>query len=231
MNQTLDFCGVDAHHQNGIAERTIRTIIESARTMLLHAIHKWSTEIKFDLWPFAVRHAVTIYNNVPRNDLNWCTPDEIFGGMTNPEDRKQYSLLKELKTFGCPVFVLDRKSTRTKRLNKWNERSRKSIYLGNSRSHASTVALVLDIKTKHISPQYHMIFDEGFTNIYETKNIMPKEWQSLFENETWKSAHDEDVTNKLNDKNEESYTFTQDWNSQIPHTDNNNENEKGQNTL
>ena len=29
-HQTIDFCGVDAHHQNGIAERSIRTIIESA---------------------------------------------------------------------------------------------------------------------------------------------------------------------------------------------------------
>merc|ERR1712127_939813 len=54
LNQQLDFCGVDAHHQNGVAERAIRTIIESARTMLLHAMTKWPSKVTFDLWPFAV---------------------------------------------------------------------------------------------------------------------------------------------------------------------------------
>jgi hypothetical protein len=34
-HQTIDFCGVDAHHQNVIAERSICTIIESSRTLLL----------------------------------------------------------------------------------------------------------------------------------------------------------------------------------------------------
>ena len=37
--QTITFCGVSAHHQNGVAERRIHDITESARTMLLYAIH------------------------------------------------------------------------------------------------------------------------------------------------------------------------------------------------
>ena len=35
--QSIEFCGVGAHHQNGVAERAIRTVSESARTMMLHA--------------------------------------------------------------------------------------------------------------------------------------------------------------------------------------------------
>ena len=35
--QTLTYAGVNAHHQNGIAERRIRTLQELARTMLIHA--------------------------------------------------------------------------------------------------------------------------------------------------------------------------------------------------
>ena len=37
--QTITFCGIGAHHQNGVAERRIHDITESARTMLLHAAH------------------------------------------------------------------------------------------------------------------------------------------------------------------------------------------------
>ena len=35
--QTITYCSVNAHFQNGIAEREIRDITDSARTMLLHA--------------------------------------------------------------------------------------------------------------------------------------------------------------------------------------------------
>ena len=64
--QTIDFCGVDAHHQNGITEKAICTIIESARTLLIHANFNWPDKISYNLWPFAVRQAVNIYNNLPQ---------------------------------------------------------------------------------------------------------------------------------------------------------------------
>mgnify|MGYP006201056313 CR=1 FL=1 len=35
--QRLTFCGVNAHFQNGIAEKAIRDLSESARKQLLHA--------------------------------------------------------------------------------------------------------------------------------------------------------------------------------------------------
>ena len=36
--QTHTFCGMDSHHQNGIAEHCIQTLSDSARIQLLHAI-------------------------------------------------------------------------------------------------------------------------------------------------------------------------------------------------
>ena len=41
QNQKINYCGVNAHHQNAIAERNIRTISESARSMILHAAFHW----------------------------------------------------------------------------------------------------------------------------------------------------------------------------------------------
>ena len=35
-NQQLIFSGVGAHGQNGVAERDIGTVVNSARTMMLH---------------------------------------------------------------------------------------------------------------------------------------------------------------------------------------------------
>jgi hypothetical protein len=40
-HQKLTFCGVNAHFQNGIAERAIRDLSESARKQLLHAKQCW----------------------------------------------------------------------------------------------------------------------------------------------------------------------------------------------
>jgi transposase InsO family protein len=39
--QTISFCGVNAHWQNGVAERRIRELQENANTMLLHARRRW----------------------------------------------------------------------------------------------------------------------------------------------------------------------------------------------
>jgi hypothetical protein len=65
QNQNLTFCGVDAHHQNGITERFIRTITERARTMLIHAMLRLPDIITEDLWPFAVQMAVDLHNMTP----------------------------------------------------------------------------------------------------------------------------------------------------------------------
>ena len=58
--QTITFCGVGAHHQNGVAERRIRDITESAHTMLLHAAHRWPKTITSNIWPQALKRATNV---------------------------------------------------------------------------------------------------------------------------------------------------------------------------
>jgi hypothetical protein len=43
--QCLTFCGVNAHFQNGITEKTIRDLQESAWKQLLHACQRWPATI------------------------------------------------------------------------------------------------------------------------------------------------------------------------------------------
>jgi len=45
--QTLSFCGVNAHFQNGIAEKRIRDLQDNARTMLPQAINTYQ-------WPYTL---------------------------------------------------------------------------------------------------------------------------------------------------------------------------------
>ena len=47
--QTISYCGVGAHHQNGKVERRIRDIVNQARTMLLHAAHRWPNAVSATL--------------------------------------------------------------------------------------------------------------------------------------------------------------------------------------
>ncbi|KAL7478239.1 hypothetical protein ACHAW6_004009, partial [Cyclotella cf. meneghiniana] len=65
QQQTLTFCGVNAHFQNGIAERAIRDLTESARKQLLHAKARWPKCIHLALWPYAMRCALHVYNTAP----------------------------------------------------------------------------------------------------------------------------------------------------------------------
>ena len=156
--QTLTFCGVNAHWQNGVAEKAIRDIKESARTILLHAIDKWPGAITTYLWPQALRYAATLRNNAPFKHEDR-SPLELF---TSAEIQPN---LKHLHTFGCPVYVLDSNLQASKSINPWLPRSRIGIYLGQSENHARSVSLVMSLTTGLVSPQFHVSHDDFFESI------------------------------------------------------------------
>ena len=53
--QTLSFCGVNAHHKNGKAEQRIKDATEGARTSLMHADHRWPKAVSPFLLPAALK--------------------------------------------------------------------------------------------------------------------------------------------------------------------------------
>ena len=54
-SQKLNFCGVGAHHQNGIIENKNKILTTGARTLLLHGIRMWPQMIDDMFWPFAMK--------------------------------------------------------------------------------------------------------------------------------------------------------------------------------
>ncbi len=123
-NQTHNYCGVGAHHQNGKSERTIRTIVNMARSMLLHAMIHWPDETSLDLWPFAMKYAAYLWNKTP-NKFSGLSPEEIFY-----RTKAEKSDLKHMKVFGCPTFVLEPKLQDKQKIPKWLPRSRMGQILG-----------------------------------------------------------------------------------------------------
>ena len=145
-NQTISFCGVNAHHQNGIAERRIRDLQDMACAMLLHAKHNWQDAIHPSLWPYALKHASNIRQSAAQEGAQ--SPLETFARVTIRPN------LDHFHTFGCPVYILDENLQSNNKISKWDARARVGIYLGQSPEHASSVPYVLKTDTGYVSPQF-----------------------------------------------------------------------------
>ena len=99
-SQRIRYCGANAHHKNGVAERAVQSVSNIARAMLLHASAHWKNGIDSSLWPMAVAYATYQYNHLP-NAQGLC-PADLFTGSTVPRHR-----LRDIHVWGCPVYVLD----------------------------------------------------------------------------------------------------------------------------
>ena len=99
----LTFACVKAHHQNGCAERKIRSIQDLARPMMIHAHHQSNSAITSTLWPYAVRYAADSLNNTACKRLKWkATPLQVFSrSAVDINPIHWFSLF-------CPVYVLNR---------------------------------------------------------------------------------------------------------------------------
>ncbi|KAI2499350.1 hypothetical protein MHU86_15132 [Fragilaria crotonensis] len=172
--QQIHYCGTNAHHQNGIAERSIRTVSNMARAMLLHSAAHWKNGVDSSLWPMAVSYAVYVYNNTP-NAQNLC-PADLFTGSTVPRHR-----LRDLHTWGCPVYVLDPSLQAGKKLPRWEPRSRRGVFVGLSTIHSSEVPLILNLATGSITPQYHVVFDDRYSTVTSigSDDDPPSDWDDL----------------------------------------------------
>ena len=210
-DQTISFCGVGAHHQNGIIENKNKQLTLGARTLLLHGIRYWPQMIDTMFWPFAMKAYAERMNRL-HMDSNGETPESKLHGV-KPEDIP----VSSYHTLFCPVYVLDARlqSAGGAGPPKWEPRSRIGVYLGHSPFHAGSVALVFNPTTGRVSPQYHVVFDDDFTTVpYMERGELPPNWADLCQH-SYESSTDESVDLALewlagqeitNDVVEEGYT-------------------------
>ena len=112
--------------------------------------------VLINLWP--LRHANDVANATPRKGQE-LSPLELFS-------RVQIApKLRHFHAFGCPTYVFDNVLWSGQGAPKWKERSRLSVYLGPSPNHARSIALVLNLRTGHVSPQFHVKFDDFFETV------------------------------------------------------------------
>ena len=142
--------------------------------MLLHSAAHWKNGVDSSLWPMAVTYAVYVYNNTP-NAQNLC-PADLFTGSTVPRHR-----LRDLHTWGCPVYVLDPSLQAGKKLPRWEPRSRRGVFVGLSTIHSSEVPLILNLATGSITPQYHVVFDDRYSTVPSigSDDEPPSDWDDL----------------------------------------------------
>ncbi len=159
-----------------MAERRIRELQDTARTMLIHANRRWPGAIETFLWPYALRMANDQVNNTPSlTRKDHATPMSLFADTIVAINPLHW------RHFGCPAYELDKVLQTGRKIGKWDERSRVGIYLGNSTQHARSVGLVLNLTTGLCSPAYHVVFDPSFETMRRSFGNYPpvSKWQEV----------------------------------------------------
>lgn len=128
--------------QNGVAERANRTLIEMARSMMVHA------GVKEYLWAEAISTAVYIRNRCPTVQLGNKTPYEVWSGI-KPN-------VQHLKTFGSIAIGLNKSANNSK----FEAKGKQYIMVGYSNT--SKAYRLFDIKTHKVIELRDVLFDENF---------------------------------------------------------------------
>ena len=128
---------------------------------MVHAAVHWPSNGSDNicLWPFALQHAVWLFNCIPNRVTGW-TPLEVFF-----KTKSDHCDLQHAHVWGCPVFVLDPCLQDGKKIPKWNRHAQLAQFVGFSPKHSTLVANVRHLQTNHVSPQFHLIQDDNFETI------------------------------------------------------------------
>ena len=128
-----------------MTERAIQTRVNSDRTMTLRQSLHLPEVFNKCLWPFILSHTAYLWNNLP-NGHHGLTTLEIFTGV-----KQNVLVVRNEKTWGCRLYVLDPKLQDGKKLPKWSHRLRREQYLAKPLLHAISIELIRNLNTRCIS--------------------------------------------------------------------------------
>ena len=132
--------------QNGLAERSIGTVVSAARTVLS------SSPLPQSYWPLAVLYVCKIKNTTPssRNE-NFVSPMiKLTKGSYNS------NIMMRFRPFGCLCYVLQKVA----RGNKFDMRSEPCIFVGYPIEHSKGFRVLLPFDDCKIFTRRHVHFDE-----------------------------------------------------------------------
>ena len=196
FKQKSGYATPGAHHSNGVAERSIGTLMSISRAMMHHAALHWPQVADIALWPLAVLHAAHILNRIPSEETGR-SPYELF-----TQQMWSKSKLLDLHVFGCPVYVLDSALSGGRKIPRWSPRSSRCMYVGQSLKQGHAIPLVLNLDTGAITAQYHVVFDDHFqtveANQVEGIDFDQPDWYETFGLTEWQYvAEDTSLTTPL----------------------------------
>ena len=125
---------------------------------MIYTMHRCPEVSKQSLWSYSISIADYIRNKHKINQQ----------GTTHVEKLTRLSQTFDVKNdqiFGCQSYALDASLQENKLSPTWNERTRVGAYIDRSKYHASRVSFLTHFRTLHISPQFHVIFDENVETV------------------------------------------------------------------
>jgi hypothetical protein len=101
---------------------------------------------------------------------------------------------QDFRVFGCPSYVLHKDLQDGHKVSKWNAHSWQGVYVGHSSCHSGSIPLMYNTKTMHISPQYHVIYDEFFRTATGPLLTSPDEYLDRLYHSTARWMYEDNFT-------------------------------------
>ena len=84
----------------------------------------------------------------------------------------------------------------SKKLPQWKTRSHRTMNIGLSAKHTSTIPLVLNLDSEYINSQFNIVFDDWFATVAASLESLPDlnspEWSNMFGELTFQLSFDGD---------------------------------------
>ena len=166
----LEVTAPDASHQNGKAERAIRSLTRLTRSLITHG------RAPRGVWDYALKHAALLLRHLPSRTNPECkAPCQLLNGDSTPVK------LHKLRTFYAPVVYRDRDTAISKSRRFFN-RGRKGYFLGYSNSQMTSYWIRTRTGKIHNLGSRDVDFYEDLQHAQNLRPSLPK--PSLFENES-----------------------------------------------